>query len=161
MRAHPSRARSPATVLGVVAALAIAAAPLAARAQCVAKPEEGRWRNPDPTVTEPAFVNVGPFGCSDVVLNGQQPPPQTQFPLAVGVRQSDGHIYWRHLKVHWMRATNGVRRLTGHVSTGGYDELVWARAAPQNGKPQLNFIYKLKSLDSKPDGPSHPYWLVR
>jgi muconate cycloisomerase len=58
------------------------------------------------------------------------------------------------------RPWKGERWLQGNVSTGGYQDQIWARAEDRNGASLLHVFITHKSLDSKPDAHSE-YWFAK
>jgi hypothetical protein len=143
------------SVLAGLAAAALGALPMSARALCVKMKEEGRWRNLDHGVTDPAYVDIRMIGCGDQMLNGR--PTETSYVVRVWVRQWSGEFYGRPQVNAAYRTWKGQRWLYARVPTGGYLDHLWLRTMDHQGQPHLRVLIEHESLDNKPDASSN-YW---
>jgi hypothetical protein len=140
--------------------VAITALPGVAWTQCAGIREEGRWRNLDKS-GDPAFLDIKMLGgCGDQVLNGQQNGSDPRYTMRAWVRQSTGKFYGRPTAKASYRLWKGKRWLQGNVSTGGYQDQMWALVEDHEGKSQLHVVITHKSLDSKPSAQSE-YWFTK
>jgi hypothetical protein len=157
MIAMPTALRRIVPLIAVVSVLAL---PRAASGQCVGIHEEGRWRNLDKTA-DPSHLDIRiRGGCGDQVLNGEQTGSRRRYTLRAWVRQSDGKFFGRPQVNAVYKPWKGQRWLQGNVSTGGYQDQIWARVEDRNGASLLHVFITHKSLDSKPDAHSE-YWFVK
>lgn len=91
-------------------AIAVAAAPVDARAQCLVQKEAGNWRNADPATRSLTRIQLR-FTCQDQILNGEPYPPGPPWHIHVfgkchptdcdwgevgAERLSSGHIFGRY-----------------------------------------------------------------